>query len=131
MTIEYTWKVTSVKTKEHNGTPDVIVQTYWEKIGTDENGNVGRFSGATPFSSTNVPTGTFIPFDQLTEEVVLSWIKAIVVGDYERHVNEQIAKQLDQNKPAEKPLPWAPAANTIAPTVETVNTDANTSTIPV
>lgn len=117
MAITYTWKITSVKTKDYNGTPDVIVQTYWEKIGTDENGNTGRFSGATPFTSTNVPNGNFVPFDQLTEEVVLSWIKSVVVGDYERHVNEQIAKQLDTNIPVEKPLPWVASSNT-----ETVGT---------
>ena len=51
-----------------------------KKIGTDENDNEGTFSGATPFTSTTMPAGdTFIPYNQLTEEIVLGWIKDAVV----------------------------------------------------
>lgn len=117
MAITYTWKITGLKVK--NLTDDkqnAVVQTYWEKIGTDENGNEGKFSGATPF--TPDPTdnsGPFIPFEELTEEDVLTWIKSIVVGQYEQHVNEKIKEQIDLkiNPIIEPTLPWAqPEANT-------------------
>ncbi len=111
MAITYTWKVTGVKTKTEDGNTDAVVQTYWTKTGTDENGNTGTFSGATPFSSLNMPEGsTFVPFAELTEEIVLGWIQDIVVGNYEEHVNAQIAKQIsDKITPVTEPaLPWAP-----------------------
>jgi hypothetical protein len=111
MTITYTWKVTGVKTKTEDGNQDAVVQTYWTKTGTDENGNTGTFSGATPFTSLNMPAGsTFVPFAELTETIVLSWIQAIVTGGYEEHVNAQIAKQIaDKIMPVSEPaLPWAP-----------------------
>lgn len=109
MAITYTWKVTSVKTKTEGDNVDAVVQTYWTKTGTDEDGNTGVFSGATPFTSVNVPEGEFVAFEDLTEEVVLNWIKAVVVDSYEQHVNEQIAKQIDakKNPVEEKSLPWA------------------------
>jgi hypothetical protein len=116
MAITYTWKVTSLKTKNvADNMPNAVVQTYWQKIGTDENGNTGTFSGATPFTvDPTDDSGPFIPFDQLTEEDVLTWIKSIVVGSYEEHVNGQIQKQIDEkvNPVSEASLPWAPATET-------------------
>jgi hypothetical protein len=117
MAITYTWKVTSLKTKTENNNQNAVVQTYWQKTGTDENNNTGTFSGATPFSTLNMPENyQFIPFEQLTEQVVLSWIQAVVVGSYEEHVNNQIAKQIaDKVTPVtEAQMPWAPP--TPAPT---------------
>lgn len=122
MAITYRWKVTGIKTTTLDSTPNVVVQTYWKKIGTDEDGNEGTFNGATPFSAATMPTGTtFIPFEQLTEADVLTWVKAVVVDNYADHVNEQIQKQIDaaKNPVVDATLPWVTDATT--------NTSANTS----
>ena len=52
----------------------------------------------------------FIPYADLTEEIVLGWIQDVVVGSYEEHVNEQIQKQIDEmaNPITDPGLPWAP-----------------------
>ena len=127
MSITYTWEVINIRTTTVNNTQNVVVQTYWRKIGEDENGYKGTFNGATPFSVDNMPPGTsFIPFDQLTEEDVLSWIKAVVVGSYEEHVNGQILKQINdaKNPIVDAPLPWAPVKEE---TISTVSNTVNTS----
>jgi hypothetical protein len=99
--MQYTWEVTGLKTTADGG----VVQTYWKKIGTDENGRVGTFSGATPFEVD--PTDpNYIPFDNLTELDVLGWIRDVVIDGYERHVNEQIQKQIDLQTIVNAPLPW-------------------------
>jgi hypothetical protein len=121
MAITYTWKITGMKTKDFDGKPQSVVQTYWEKIGTDENGNEGKFSGATPFTvDPTDESGPFIPFDQLTEQDVIGWIKTVVVGSYEEHVNGQIQKQIDAKiKPiVDAKLPWAPETPTGPATAE-------------
>jgi len=103
--MQYTWEVTGLKTTADGG----VVQTYWKKIGTDENGNTGTFSGATPFDVD--PTDpNYIPFDNLTEADVLGWIQAVVVEGYENHVNGQIQKQIDQQTIIQAPMPWATPA---------------------
>ena len=107
MAITYTWKVTSVKVKDEGDNTDAIVQTFWTKTGTDDNGEQGTFSGATPFTSVDVPEGDFVDFADLTEEIILGWIQAVVVDEYENHVNQQIQKQIDQRAIVEKDLPWA------------------------
>lgn len=114
MTINYTWKITSLKVKNQNELENVVVQTYWEKMGTDENGNQGKFTGATPFSLTT--SNNFTPFSELTEEIVLGWIKDIVIGEYEQHVNHQILKAIDlaRNPVVETSLPWATSPTSTA-----------------
>lgn len=111
----YTWKVTGIKIKDEVNAdgvtlPKAVCQTYWSKTGVDENGNEGVFAGATPFTAESVPADQFVAFDQLTEDVVLGWIKAVVVGHYEKHVNEMIAKQIADKAVTEQSMPWAPPA---------------------
>lgn len=106
MAITYTWKVTGIKTADVDSLQNAVVQTYWQKIGTDENGNTGTFNGATPFTVSSTAEN-FIPFENLTEEIVLGWIKEKVVGGYEEHVNEQILKMLTANAVKDATLPWA------------------------
>ena len=122
MAITYTWKITGLKTKNVSDDKQAaVVQTYWKKIGTDADGNEGTFSGATPFTvDPTDESGPFIPFEDLTEEDVLDWIKTVVVGGYEEHVNGQIAKQIEEkiSPVIENRLPWAPVtANTPAPSM--------------
>lgn len=126
MAITYTWEVTSLKTKNvSDDKQNAVVQTYWKKIGTDssnldDNGDPvkGEFSGATPFTvDPTDDSGPFIAFEELTEEDVLDWIKTIVVGQYEVHVNEQIRQQMDQkiNPVKEAAMPWAPEKPPVTP----------------
>lgn len=113
MSITYTWAVKSLKTRTEGSNANAVVQTYWEKVGTDAAGTTGTFSGATPFTTTTMPEGsTFIPLAELTEEIVLGWIQAVVTGSYEEHVNGVIAKQIDEkiNATVDTPMPWAPEA---------------------
>ena len=118
MAITYTWAVTSLKTRTEGVNENAVVQTYWKKTGTDEAGNTGEFSGATPFTTTTMPEGsTFTPLADLTEAIVLGWIQAVVQGTYEDHVNGMIAKQIAEKATpiADTPMPWAPISTPPAP----------------
>jgi|LauGreDrversion4_2_1035121.scaffolds.fasta_scaffold118040_3 hypothetical protein len=124
MAITYTWEITSLRTRTEGENLDAVVQTYWKKTGTDENGNSGTFEGATPFSAASVPAGEFIPFAELTEETVLNWIKSVVVDDYEQHVNTKIQEKIDSASTSQPELPWAPgkgAASIAEPGATSVN----------
>lgn len=108
MTLSYAWEVTGIKVKNEGDHVDAVVQTFWKKTGTDENGNEGTFSGATPFSASEVSKEDFVALQDLTEDTVLGWIKNVVVDGYEEHVNSQIQEQIDnQITPITEPaLPW-------------------------
>jgi hypothetical protein len=117
MAFTYTWSVTSLKVKDEVNSDgetlqNAVVQTYWKVVGTDENGNSGEFSGATPFTAKDVPAGSFVAFADLTEEAVLGWIKNAVTGPagYMDHIDNQIQKRIDADIVAEKTgadLPWS------------------------
>jgi hypothetical protein len=106
--MNYKWEITSIKKKDIGDLSNVIFQVYWKKIGTDDNGNSAEFSGATPLSTEYIDSKNFNPYDELSEEVVLGWIKSIVVGEYERHVNEQIQNKIDMEVNSEiNSFPWS------------------------
>lgn len=120
MSITYTWEITGLKTTSVGNTESVIVQTYWKKIGTDENGNTGSFNGATPFTTDSTDNvGPFIPFSELTEENVLDWIKSVVIGEYAKHIDEQILSQINDkiNPIVESHLPWNKVGETSGPSI--------------
>ena len=111
MAITYTWTIQSLKTKTEGANQGSVVNVVWKKTGTDENGNTGDFTGATPFTSSNMTEGNiFIPFAELTEEIVLNWVKGVVINEYEVHINEIIRKVLDGkvNQLTDAVMPWAP-----------------------
>ena len=122
--MNYTWEITGLKRKDSPSIQNIIVQTYWKKIGTDENGNTGEFSGATPFDLTTVDPNNFVPYENLTEEMVPGWIKSVVVGDYEQHVNDKIQKQINEKiSPVVEVrggFPWSPEEE-VNPTPPLVN----------
>ena len=112
----YTWKIKSLKKQDDPSTElnDIIVQTYWECTGTDEEGHSGTFNGATPFEPDQVDADNFTTYENLTEAQVIGWIQDVVNGNpgYKAHIDEQIQKQIDAivrpmvevNSDA---LPWA------------------------
>jgi hypothetical protein len=110
--MEYTWKLTKLKKVSSSVLEGAVVQTYWELTGTDQDGNTGIFSGATPFELDTIDPDNFTPYEQLTEQQVLGWIQAVVVGSYKEHVEDQIAKQIQEKKLAiveedQKSFPWS------------------------
>lgn len=105
MAITYAWEITNLrKANTLNTLENVVVHVRWKKVGTDENGTTGEFTGATPLTA---PDSDFIPYEELTKEQVLGWIQNIVIGSYEQHVNEQIEKQI-----IKKNDPWVDVTET-------------------
>lgn len=118
--ITYTWKLTSMKKRNTGSLNEVVFQTYWTKTGTDANGNTGVFSGATPFEPEQIDPTNFTAFKDLTQEVVLGWIKAKVTGAYEEHVNSHILRQIEEKINAAEEVvdgkfPWDPPTPTPEP----------------
>jgi hypothetical protein len=122
MSLTYTWKLKSLRKTNTPELSDVVVQTFWECTGTDEDGDSGTFNGATPFDAQDVDGDGFITYEELTEAAVLGWIQAVVVGTYKEHIDQQIMKQINEKKMpiievSESQLPWA-ESEVVTPPVE-------------
>lgn len=108
MPVTYTWSVVQMDAyPELNNEPDVVFNVHWTMTGTD-----GTYSGSVYGSQTLTldPSAPFTPYDKLTQDQVVGWVKDAMgdeqVADYEANVAGQIA---DQIKPpvVTPPLPWA------------------------
>ena len=115
LSTDYTWawEVTSLKRKDQVNSEGAtltgaVTQTFWKVTGTDSEGNTGEFSGATPFTAENVPAGSFVAFDDLTEETVLGWIQNIVNNDqgYADHIAERVKHDIEKDLEEDAAMPW-------------------------
>jgi hypothetical protein len=112
--MNYAWAVTGMTGANIATESNVIVNVQWTCTGEDADGSEGIFNGATPLTVGDIDPSTFVPYDQLTQELVLSWVQPIVMNnkDYWKHINEQIEKQIIAKKESvtpDIPLPWNPA----------------------
>lgn len=103
MALTYEWKLTGLRKQNTDTLSDVIVGTNWTVTATDENGNSGTFNGATPFKVEDLNGDGFIDYKDLTEELVLGWIKNVVSGsnpssNYWGHISERMLEQLNSKK---------------------------------
>ena len=106
MSLTYTFNITQLEIAPSgsDGHSDVVTRVRYNYVGVDSTGHSGSFAGVTPMPQ---PSGSFVPFEDLTEEEVVAWLD--VVAD-KPHMEQQIQKQINnqtnpQNVPA--PLPWA------------------------
>ena len=111
MALTYNWKLNSLKKTSAANLSNVVIGTTWTLTGTDADNYSGTFSGATPFKVAELDPSSFIDYNSLTEDIVLGWVQAVVVGSYKDHIDEQINKQIrDKKNPVEEAtgnnLPW-------------------------
>ena len=110
----YTWNVTALYTQTIEGEQNYVVIANYEVVGTDGTfsaslSNIARFSTAS--------VSPFIPYDQLTNDIVIGWIQSELgtdgVANLEACIQGQIDSQINPPvTPQNTPLPWAnPSTN--------------------
>ena len=130
MSYTYTYAINSIKLKDevnHEGATlsRAVYQTYWTLTGTNSDGQSATWSGATPLSAANVPAGSFVAFEDLTNDIVAGWVRAVVEGDqgYLDHINERLDEEIEREhggieEMEGSALPWATAEEAPAPAEE-------------
>jgi hypothetical protein len=109
----YTWNVTNLFTETIDGKEDYVVPALYETIGVDGE-YTASLSGSSQFSTEDV--GTFIPYADLTEEIVIAWIKETLgengIISVEACIQGQIDSQINPPQvPVNTPLPWETPIN--------------------
>jgi len=103
-----TWSITNLST-EQTPDPNYVVRASW-RVTASENGKSFFQDGSSTFAQTQ--QSNFIPYDQLTPEIVLGWVKAQlgpeVTANCEKTVVTQLGYLLNPApEPAPQQLPWA------------------------
>ena len=123
------WIIERLLVKPTEGTySDVVITADWRCTGSQDQYS-GTCYGSASFQP---PSGSFTPYDQLTQEQVLDWCYANGVDQtaIEANVTAQINDQINPPIIA-PPLPWveptpevekvvAPAVDVVTPVVEAV-----------
>jgi len=101
----FTWTVTAMDCyPQAEGQTDVVFTVHWTCVGTQDTYSSSVYSTC----GVPAPAGTFVPYADLTQDQVLSWIWANGVDQSatEAAVQTQINNQI--NPPVVQPaLPWA------------------------
>jgi len=104
----YTWAVTALYTQTIDGKQDYVVIANYTVIGVDGD-HSASLSNIARFSTESV--SPFIPYDQLTEAIVIGWIQDELgvdgVANLEACIQGQIDSQINPPVvPVNTPLPW-------------------------
>lgn len=104
----FTWIVKQLLTQTIDGEQDYVVIANYEVTGVDGE-YTSSISDSARFSTANVDN--FIPYDQLTNDIVVGWIKSVLgpdtVANYEESIQGQIDSQINPPvTPQVTPLPW-------------------------
>jgi hypothetical protein len=108
--MEYNWKIKEIIKKDVEDKKNVVYKVFWEKIGTDEEGNVGSAHGSSLFNTDKVGYNEFVGYDNLTEELILGWILDTITESYDKRLNKKILNRIEQIKnPSTKvsEFPWS------------------------
>ena len=114
------WLIERLLVKPTEGSlTDVVITADWRCNGTVQSPTEaysGTCYGSCSFAP---PTGSFTPYEDLTQDQVLSWCYANGVDQaaIEANVTAQIANQINPPVVA-LPLPWNPPVEIVPPIVE-------------
>lgn len=110
MATTYTWTVNQMYTVQQPD-PNYVVNVLWTLTGVD-----GQYTASIGGNSTfdSNQSSTFIPYNQLTQDIVIGWVQAQLgtqgIANYEANVQGQINSMINPPiSPENTPLPWSQA----------------------
>ena len=103
----FTWKVISLYTETIAGEQNYVVIANYEVVGVDGQ-YTSSIKDSARFSTANVDS--FIPYEDLTNDIVIGWIQSLLgvdgVANYEASIQGQIDSQINPPvTPQNTPLP--------------------------
>lgn len=105
--ITYNWHIAQLERSSADGG---VTVAHWDCIGVDETGVSGRLYGACSFSP-DASAPTFIPYESLTESIVLEWVWASDAENqnFKATIEAAISTKIAKTKNPEtlKGTPWA------------------------
>jgi hypothetical protein len=100
----FTTRITAMYTLQQPD-PNYVVNVLWTVTGVDGT-YTASIGGNTQFSSAD-QVGTFIPYDQLTEAIVIGWIPSSQLASAQSCVQGQLDSMANPPvSPQNTPLPW-------------------------
>lgn len=107
--MNYTWRIHSLTKETRNSIDDVVIEVVWSKIGIEkETGIVTSVKRSTVFTEEHLNSDTFIPYNDLNRDIIVSWIEKVVNQEsLNQHLQYELQKiKSKRTKVEEKDFPW-------------------------
>ena len=88
-------KTIDVYTHEHNGFKQVIYNVHWQ-VSKEEEEYVGSSYGTQSLNTEDIQD--FIPFDEVTSEMVEGWVKDAMGEEEVSNIESNLDKQIEDQK---------------------------------
>ena len=96
----------SIRQLQRNTSDGGVIDAHWQAVATEDKYNASAYGCVSfePDSSDN----NFIPFEDLTEEVVIQWVKDKLGEEYVTTLEQGLAAQIEDQKAPKvaSGLPW-------------------------
>jgi hypothetical protein len=107
---QYTWRITNLYTQTIDGKEDYVVTAIYDVVGVDGEYTASMTSNTAQFSTQDVTE--FTPYADLTEAIVLGWVKESLgengIISIEACIQGQINSEINPLvSPENTPLPWS------------------------
>jgi len=125
MPITYTWTATAlIGYPTFDGETDVVTRASYTVLGDDGEGHTADYSNwqETPLD----PSVPFIPYADLTNDIVIGWVQSNLGPDRVAAIEESIAIVIQRQvtpppEPEVLPLPWVPPVVEVAVPIQEVS----------
>jgi hypothetical protein len=95
-----TWSIIKLEREIYDG---YVFTAYWRVIAQEGN-HYAMHNGSLALQR---PEGELIPYEDLTEEIVISWVKEKLGNDVSEYEDSLLAQiELQKNPPTATGLPW-------------------------
>jgi hypothetical protein len=107
---KYTWTITNLYTQTIDGKEDYVVTAIYDVVGVDGEYTASMTSNTAQFSTEDVTE--FTPYADLTEAIVINWVKESLGENGIISIEACIQGQIDSEinppvSPENTPLPWS------------------------
>lgn len=121
MSIQYSFVIRQINSQTVGNIQDAVSHIHFDYVGTDENGRSSFCQGVVPFQlvehtfqdsegTKTIPSvldaDNFIPYDDITEEQVLTWIQDNIPTETINTFQEIISAKLNETGDNKNYLPW-------------------------
>lgn len=105
------WTVDALSVQNTNPQfPNDVIIVQWHVTATSPKGTVAEFSLSTRIAPAS--EGDFVPYDQLTEDQVIGWVKEELGAEYVATIEQNLDLNIEAQEnpppcPTPAPLPWS------------------------
>jgi hypothetical protein len=112
MAVTYAWEIDKLECyPEYEGESDVVFNVYWKYRGTETSNGISYSSKLVGRQYVTVdPTQEFVPFENLTLQIVSEWVE-LQMGEFQMQsmqtmIANNIQNQINPTEVSKNP-PWA------------------------